>query len=72
MDKILGYVEIGKKEGAKLTAGGKRYHITISETLDINPFDTIGVCDTLTTLAHIWAQRTLKNHIKSRNEVSER
>ena len=30
MEKILGYVEIGKKEGAKLTVGGNRYHTILS------------------------------------------
>ena len=30
------------------------------------------LCDTLTPLAHIWAQGTPKNHIEPRNEVLER
>ena len=40
--------------------------------IDLTPFDTIGVSATPSPLAHIWAQGIPKNHIKPRNEVSER
>ena len=38
----------------------------------LNSLDTTGVSATPSSLAHIWAQVTSKNHIEPRNEVLER